>query len=75
MITDEAIVDPRATVDFAFVASAALKPSSDLFYSLNARVHLQAIKQKRAQRAVRSRLASATIRYASARRRWRRRSA
>ena len=44
MIADETIVDPRAAVDVAFVASAALKWLGDLFYILNARVHLQAIK-------------------------------
>ena len=44
MIAAEAIVDPRATVDVASVAFAALKWLADLFSILNAQAHLQGIK-------------------------------
>ena len=42
MIADEAIVDPRATVEVAYLASGALNRMADLFYILNAQVELRA---------------------------------
>jgi hypothetical protein len=43
MIGDEAIVDPRATVEVVSLASGALNRIEGLFYILNAGVHLQAM--------------------------------
>jgi hypothetical protein len=41
MIADNPIVDPRATVEVAFLGSGALNRVGDLFYILNARVKLR----------------------------------
>jgi hypothetical protein len=42
MIADNPIVDPRATVEVAFLGSGALNRVGDLFYILNAQVELRA---------------------------------
>ncbi len=42
MMADEAIVDPRATVEVVSLASGALSRMRDLFYIFNAPAHLRA---------------------------------
>ena len=41
MIADAAIVDPGETVEVECLASVDLKWLAELFYNLNAQVHLQ----------------------------------
>jgi len=63
MMADEAIVDPRATVEVVSLASGALNRVGDLFYILNAPVELRASQIKRALRALDSSPDCSNARY------------
>jgi len=67
-MADEAIVDPRATVEVVSLASGALNRVGDLFYILNASAHLQRHQKVASEASYLSAFDWCSARYAPSRR-------